>query len=106
MSFRERLRAWFARILAAIGIGSARLQIESASGTHPRGSVVEGIVHLEGGYVTQHVEWVKLSLFEFWGEGKHSKNQVRSTLIPVENLTLAPGQRIEYPFQFQIPDDM
>ncbi len=90
------------RLLAACGIGGARVVVVLEEQDHPRGANIHGTLILVGGAVSQRVERLVVSLVERAHLGKWNNLAVKR-LRPAA--TVEPGAVEEHPFSLEVPDE-
>lgn len=95
---------WLNRLLAAIGIGGARVGIELETVEHPRGSVVRGAVVVEGGDVPQDVGFLTLRMVEYQDRGESERAKELDAWVLSSGFTIAPHKERRYPFALALSD--
>lgn len=99
----------FQKILASIGIGSAKVNLELPSSQAELGGTLEGMVKIEGGSVEQQVDkiYINMVLTSKYGTGDETKHihKVVAEAQVAGNMTIKPGQKEEIPVSFRIPID-
>lgn len=91
------------RMMAAVGVGGARVDARVQNPAVRVGEVLPGVVVVEGGSVEQKIERLNLGLATRY---KSDDSYVTHTLFTrpvVSGFTLQPGERREFPFQFPVP---
>lgn len=99
----------FKKLLATVGIGSAKVNLELTNPKVEIGGTLEGVVKIKGGSVEQVVDriYINLVLISAYGTGeetKHIKKKI-STVTVADQMTLKPGQEEIIPVKFKIPLD-
>lgn len=97
----------FQKLLASIGLGSAKVNLELEKGSAELGGSLDGVVKIEGGSVEQQVDkiYINLVLTSSYGSGdetKHIKQVVSETQV-AEKLLIKPGQKEEIPVRIKVP---
>ncbi|SHI38858.1 sporulation protein [Desulfofundulus thermosubterraneus] len=95
------------KLLASIGIGSARVNLEVAGTAVPLGGSLNGTIRIQGGNVEQRVDkiYINLILSSAYKAGDQTRN-IRRTIGTVtvgEKMVVRPGEEKIYPVSFQIP---
>lgn len=100
----------FKKLMASIGIGSAKVNLEVVNPRVELGGTIEGVVHIKGGSLEQEVEkiYINLVLASVHGSGDETKhiNRTISTVTVADKMILQPEQEASIPVQFRIPLDM
>lgn len=95
------------KILAIIGIGSAKVELEVANSNVEIGSFLEGTIYIKGGNLEQIVEQIhiRLILNSTYGSGDETRHITRTleTAKVADQITLHPGQQLSIPIKFPIP---
>ncbi|WP_242653731.1 sporulation protein [Thermincola potens] len=98
------------KLLASVGIGSAKVDLEIPNPQVELGGILEGVVKIKGGSVEQEIEkiYINLVLNSKYGSGDETKPVSRTvgTVKVTDKLTLAPGQEKTIPVNFEIPLDI
>jgi sporulation-control protein len=97
----------FNKIIASVGIGSAKVDTKVEKWYFIQGEVLEGFVEIIGGVTEQEIDSIKLNLMTLYGyEGS---DRLTSTAIHSHRLNgpffISKGERKEIPFSFRIPLD-
>ncbi|MBB6097524.1 sporulation-control protein [Deinobacterium chartae] len=95
--------SFFKRVMASVGIGSARVDTRLERSELRIGENFRGVVHLEGGSVAQDIEGITLSLCTRYKHDDNYHTTVLDTLRTNERFTLRPGEVREIPFQWLLP---
>lgn len=97
------------RLLASIGIGSAKIDTVLDSGSYVQGQEVKGTVRMKGGNVEQNIDTIEIAVkTEYIKEHEEHKHHVQTTLVKYHvssPFTLQPGEQREVPFSFTLPND-
>lgn len=101
MMFLQRI---LYRILAALGIGGARIFVELQDSVHPRGSEIRGQVIVVGGFVPQHMHGVTLELVETTSQGRGSSSRSLRRDILAKAMDIRPTERRAFAFRVRLPD--
>ncbi|MDL2342767.1 sporulation protein [Deinococcus sp. MIMF12] len=91
------------RMMAAVGVGGARVDAQVQTPAVRVGESVTGVVVVEGGSIEQKIERLNLGLATRY---KRDDSYVTHTLFTqpvVPGFTLQPGERREFPFGLPIP---
>lgn len=97
----------FNKIIASVGIGSAKVDTKVRNTYVTQGDVLEGIVQFIGGVTEQKIDCINLNLMTLYGhEGsEHLSSTVIYSYKLTEPFTIRTGERKEIPFSFTIPLD-
>jgi sporulation-control protein len=93
------------QLLAAVGVGSAQVELRLDAGVWPRGGELTGMLVLNGGVVAQNIESLTVRLEELVTQGKSSEWKRRGEQILGRRFATMPGQRSVLPFKLRIPED-
>lgn len=99
----------FQKILASIGIGSAKVNLELQNSQIELGGTLQGVVKIEAGSVEQQVDkiYINMVLTSKYGSGDETKH-IHKVVAEAQvggNMLLKPGQKEEIPVSFRIPID-
>lgn len=94
-------------LMATIGIGSAKVNLEVENHEVETGETLKGIIQITGGIVEQVVEkiYINLVLTSAYGTGdgvRHVK-RIISKISVADKMTLKPGEEVSIPVQFKVP---
>lgn len=97
----------FSKILASIGIGSAKVDTVLTTETLMPGGLVEGEIRTQGGNVEQHIKGIELALmtqakYETEDDGTDWKNIQLQSFYVADAFTLQPDEKHTIPFSFQL----
>ncbi|WP_299093454.1 sporulation protein [uncultured Metabacillus sp.] len=99
----------FNKILASVGIGSAKVDTKLAQSSIKAGEEVDGIVEIKGGNIEQKVDEVYLTInttYEKEDDDKVvHKQAVISTIKLNEPFVIMPGETKTIPFKLEVPLD-
>jgi sporulation-control protein len=97
----------FNKIIANIGIGSAKVDTKVRKNYYTQGEVIDGVIEIVGGTTEQKIESINLNLMTLYGH--EGNDQLTSTVIHShkvnEPFIISKGERKEIPFSFRIPLD-
>jgi sporulation-control protein len=97
----------FNKLLASIGIGSAKVDTLLNSTTLRVGDTLEGEVHIKGGSTEQQIDNIYLRLMTRYSkEQGNSTTYVDTVLDDLEvskPITIRPGQQIDIPVSLKVP---
>ncbi|MCW4153378.1 sporulation protein [Halomonas sp. 18H] len=97
----------FDKLMAAVGIGNARIDTMLDTDTAEAGSVLKGEIHIVGGEVSQELDALVLDLAsEAIQEVDDEKVKVPhawATLRIAEPMTIQPGEERTLPFEMTLP---
>ncbi|KQO18492.1 sporulation protein [Paenibacillus sp. Leaf72] len=97
----------FNRLLASIGIGSAKIDTLLEKSRYAPGEEVRGVVQIRGGSVEQRIEKIELSVMTEYiresNDQKHRHNCVIGKYPVSQPFELKAGENREVPFSFQLP---
>src|SRR5690242_18545007 len=88
------------RLLAACGIGAARLTLTLEEPEHPRGADIHGKLMVAGGAVPQRIERLTVALVEYL---PNKSNIIAQSLV--RQLTVEAHSLTEYAYCLQVPND-
>lgn len=101
--------SFFNKILASIGIGSAKVDTKLSQSLIKAGEDVEGIIEIKGGSTEQNIDEIYLTIntnYEKEEDDKVVQKQaVISTIKLNEPFVIMPEETKTIPFKFQIPID-
>ncbi|WP_026585228.1 sporulation protein [Bacillus sp. J33] len=99
----------FNKVLASVGIGSAKVDTKLEKDTVSPGEPLRGVVEITGGNTEQKIDDIYLSLNTTYVKESDDKKYTVSGLIDrfrlAESFTLAANERKEIPFTFSLPSD-
>lgn len=97
----------FKRLMQAMGVGGPSVQTVLANPNCRPGGQLEGRVQVVGGDHPVDVSWISLGLLTRVevesGDSEYNTNQEFGRLQLTGAFQLAPGQRHDVPFRFQVP---
>lgn len=97
----------FKRMLASVGIGSAKVDLMLHQDVVKAGDMISGVVRIEGGRVEQHVDDVyAFVMTRYLKEQNDSKMEVEATLakfLLASKFTVEAEQVYEFPVSFRLP---
>lgn len=101
--------SFFNKILASVGIGSAKVDTKLHKSSFSAGEEVTGVVEITGGDIEQNIDEIHLYLLTEYikesSEKKHIHKGVISKHRVTNGLTIQPKEVQEIPFSFRIPFD-
>ncbi|PWW30199.1 sporulation-control protein [Cytobacillus oceanisediminis] len=101
--------SFFNKVLASVGIGSAKVDTKLERDTVTPGEALKGVVEITGGNTEQKIDDIYLSLNTTYIKESDDKKYTVSGLIDrfrlAESFTLAANERKEIPFTFNLPSD-
>lgn len=101
--------AFFDKVFASVGIGSAAVDTKLEKDTYMPGETVKGAVEIRGGKVDQQVDDIYLTLnTTYLKESDDKKYNVTATIDRfriTSPFTIRKNERKEIPFSFQLPFD-
>ncbi|MDR7075430.1 sporulation-control protein [Neobacillus niacini] len=101
--------AFFDKVFASVGIGSAAVDTKLERDTYMPGETVKGAVEIRGGKVDQQVDDIYLTLnTTYLKESDDKKYNVTATIDRfriTSPFTIRKNERKEIPFSFQLPLD-
>lgn len=99
--------SFFNKILASVGIGGAKVDTRLESSRLYAGQEVRGVVRIEGGTVEQRIDNIYLQLMTEYlrtvNDTKIRETAVIARFRIAGGITLAPNDRKEIPFSFDLP---
>lgn len=99
--------SFFNKVLASVGIGSAKVDTILEKDTYTQGETVKGIVHVQGGSVKQDIHDITLTIKSEY-KSETSENEVYFEWVidqhlMVKQFTIEPNDYKEFPFSFELP---
>ncbi len=108
--FRERLgcrESFFGRVLASIGIGSAKVDTVLEKSSYYPGEEIRGVVRIQGGSVEQQLDGIQLSVMTTYlrevNDSKIHQSAEISVIRIAQPQTIAIQEFKEIPFSFLLP---
>jgi len=101
--------AFFNKMLASIGVGSAKVDTKLYKSSFSQGETVSGVIEIKGGKTEQYINDIHLSLLTKY-VSKSSENEFYETGVisrfrAADRVTIKPDEYKEIPFTFQLPLD-
>ncbi|KKI93324.1 hypothetical protein WQ54_03550 [Bacillus sp. SA1-12] len=97
----------FNKIIASVGVGSAKVDTKVRKSYFTQGEILEGVVEITGGLTAQKIQSINLNLMTLYGY--EDSDRLSSTVIYThkvnEPFVIQKGERKEIPFSFRIPLD-
>ncbi|MEH7344512.1 sporulation protein [Bacillus sp. JJ1532] len=101
--------SFFNKVLASVGIGSAKVDTKLVQDTVTPGGEIRGVVEIRGGNVEQKIDAIYLSINTTYLKESDDKKYTVTGLIDrfqiTASFTLLANERKEIPFSFIIPSD-
>lgn len=101
--------SFFNKVLASVGIGSAKVDTKLEKDSAVPGEALRGVVEITGGSTEQKIDDIYLSLNTTYIKESDDKKYTVSGLIDrfrlAQSFTLAANERKEIPFTFNLPAD-
>lgn len=95
----------FTKLVASVGIGSAKVDTKLEKNSFMQGEMLEGIVEIYGGSTDQKIDAINLKLMTLYGH--EGSSRLTNTVIHTHRLndpfTIQAGGRKDIPFSFRIP---
>ncbi|WP_281883686.1 sporulation protein [Paenibacillus sp. YYML68] len=102
--------SFFKKVLASVGIGSAKVDTQLDQSQVEVGGELSGVVKVEGGQTEQHVDriylYVKTSYIKEENDQKISYEAVVGKFLLSESFTVRTGERKDIPFSLTLPEQM
>lgn len=97
----------FNKIIASVGVGSAKVDTKISKGYYTQGEILEGVVEITGGVTEQKIQSIKLNLMTLYGyeDSDRLSSTVVHTHMVNKPFTIHSRERKEIPFSFRIPLD-
>ena len=99
--------SFFNRILAGIGIGSARLDTLLERSSYFPGEEIRGVVRIKGGQLAQRIDRIYLSVMTYYVREVNDHKVNTSTSIAKikvsEPMEIQPNEERDVPFAFYLP---
>jgi len=97
----------FNKIIASVGVGSAKVDTKIEKNYFMQGEVLDGVVEIVGGTTDQEIDSIILNLMTLYGHD--DSDRLTNTAVyshkVTEGFTISKGERKEIPFSFRIPLD-
>lgn len=97
----------FNKVLASVGIGSAKVDTVLEKNLYTAGETVYGKVVIQGGNTEQEIDSINLALktkyLKEFNDSKYYEDGIICSFAITESFTIKAGERKEIPFNFQIP---
>jgi sporulation-control protein len=101
--------SFFQKMLASIGVGSARVDTRLEKSTFIPGEKVNGIVVVKGGNIEQTIGKIYLSVMTHYIKETDDKKYVKQAVLHKEKInqpfTIQANETKEIPFSFRLPFD-
>jgi sporulation-control protein len=101
--------AFFNKVFASIGIGSATVDTKLEKETVFPGEEINGVVEVKGGNVEQQIDVIHLSIHTTYLKEMDDKKFTKTALIDQyrlnEPFTIQPKETKQIPFSFRLPID-
>lgn len=101
--------AFFNKVFASIGIGSATVDTKLEKDTVSPGEEINGVVEVKGGNVEQNIDVILLSLHTTYikeaDDKKFTKTAVIDQIRLNEPFTIQPKETKQIPFSYRLPLD-
>jgi len=98
----------FDKILASVGIGSAKVDTRLRHHSFYHGQIIEGEIHIQGGKIQQQIEDIYLSLITTYKQESNDSTLTLECELIKQHLSdcfsLQPHQQKVLPFSLKIPD--
>jgi len=99
--------AFFNRVLASIGIGSAKVDTRLERSGYSPGDEVRGVVYIRGGNVEQQIDGIYIHLLTQYTREKDDRKitytEALAKFMVTGSTQVQPGQELEIPFAFDLP---
>jgi sporulation-control protein len=97
----------FKKVIASVGIGSAKVDTKVKNHYITQGEVLEGVVEITGGATEQKIESINLHLMTLYGH--EGSDRLTNTVVYShkvnEPFMISKGERKEIEFSFRVPLD-
>ncbi|WLR43332.1 sporulation protein [Bacillus carboniphilus] len=101
--------SFFNKMLATIGIGSAKVDTKLKKGTLAQGEKIEGVVEITGGSIEQQIDEIYLTLITNYikevDDKKFTEHAVISKVKINEPFVITANETKSIPFSFMLPYD-
>lgn len=102
--------SFFNKVLASVGIGSAKVDTKLEKSSYEAGETVRGEVEIYGGNVAQQIDTIYLTLYTTYmkelNDTKYNANAAIQKFLVSEPFTIAPNETKIIPFSFTLPVDI
>ncbi|MUG71911.1 sporulation protein [Paenibacillus validus] len=100
--------SFFKKMLASVGIGSAKVDTELDSSQVSVGGAISGVVRVQGGSTEQQVDriylYIKTSYVKEENDHKVTREAEIGKFLLTDAFLLRPDERKEIPFSFRLPE--
>lgn len=97
----------FNKVLASIGIGSAKVDTKLEKDQYMLGEEVSGVIEVQGGSVQQHIDEIYVTLHTNYKIESDDHTYYQTATINHylinESFTILPNEKRQIPFSFQLP---
>ncbi|SHF18090.1 sporulation-control protein [Seinonella peptonophila] len=93
------------RMLASLGIGSAKVDTRLERSTYRQGDWVKGEIYVEGGKASQKIDSIYLYLILQPLFDDQQEEHILDEFLLTESFTVAAKEQKSIPFEFQLPVD-
>lgn len=101
--------SFFSKVLASVGIGSAKVDTKLHKSSFTAGEEVTGVVEITGGDTEQRIDEIHLYLFtDYISKSSENEKSYRGVIVNhtiVDHIMVGPNEVKEIPFSFQLPID-
>jgi sporulation-control protein len=100
--------SFFKKMLASVGIGSAKVDTVLDTAQVTVGGTLSGVVHVQGGATEQQIDriylYVKTQYIKEENDHKVTREAEIGKYLLTDAFVLQPNERKEIPFSFQLPE--
>lgn len=101
--------SFFNKMLASMGVGSAKVDTVLTKAVYRAGELMEGVVKISGGKTDQQIDAIYLAVYTTYtremDDRKYTDKAVVQKQKVVDSFTLAANESKEIPFSFTLPYD-
>jgi len=101
--------SFFNKVLASVGIGSAKVDTRLMQNEFFPGGEVRGVVHIRGGSIAQEIDSIYIKVMTQYirerDDRKFTENYTLAKFRVCGKMTVEPEESIEVPFAFELPPE-
>lgn len=96
----------FKNLMARFGHGAAKVDLVLKQNQFTLGDFVEGTLVIQGGTVEQQINKIDVRLMVSIRSDESEMTHLVTSIPFYQSFTIHPGERKEFPFQYQLPNDL
>ncbi len=102
-----RIMSFFGRVLASVGVGSAKLDTVLDKSAYAQGEEIRGAVRLQGGNLEQRIDGIEVSVMTTYTREINDRPIQQTAVVAryrvADAVTVQPQERRELPFSIILP---